>query len=315
VNEKTIATIALRDGGFSSFEETLRETAQWVTLAAAQGAHLAVLPETINLLHRNAGSSPLDEFVVDNWQQTTATLCEAATRAKIALVLPLLVRDAGVLANRFYIVSNDGASLGFYQKRVPTPDEEAHGVKAGNSLPIMWDGLRVGGGICIDVYYPHASFDPQIEQGADLFVIPSFTPAGCALDYCAVNYGVPFVLAYSPWSRILDRDGTELAAGGYRSETLRFGFGSPIQLATINFDAVTLFADHNQERILEIERHYGALVRIRFDQANCIFTLESRSADLSVDEVMRQFGLVSRRDYLRQRDPAVGKAKSNSKQL
>ena len=83
------------------------------------------------------------------------------------------------------------------------------------------------------------------------------------------------------------------------------GFGSPVLLATINFDAVTLFADHNQEKMRDVARHYGRDVRIRFNQHNCLFTLESRSADLSVDEVMRQFGLVSRRDYFAQNDPGA----------
>jgi len=129
-----------------------------------------------------------------------------------------------------------------------------------------------------------------------------------------VTYGVPFVLAYSPWSRILDRDGTELAAGGYRSETLRAGFGSPVLLATINFDAVTLFADHNQEKMRDVTRHYGRDVRIRFDQHNCLFTLESRSANLSVDEVMRQFGLVSRRDHFAQNGPGAHKRERLAKQ-
>ena len=161
------------------------------------------------------------------------------------------------------------------------------------------------------MYYPQAVFDPQIESGADLFVIPSFTPAGFMLDYCALVYGVPFVLAYSPWSRILDRDGTELAAGGYRSETLRFGFGSPVLLATVNFDAVTLFADRNQEKMNDVARHYGGDVRIRFDQPNCLFTLESRSADISVDEVMRQFGLISRRDYFAEHRPGALKRASS----
>jgi hypothetical protein len=312
VNEKTIATIALRDGGFANFQETLQEVKRWLELAAAQGANLAVLPETINLLHRNDSSTPLDEFAFEDWQQATAVLCETAAQSKISLVLPVLVRDSGILANRFYILSSDGTPLGFYQKRVPAPGEQASGVEAGSSLPINWEGLRVGGGICIDVYYPHAAFDPQIESGADLFVIPSLTPAGCLLDYCAVNYCVPFVLAYSPWSRILDRDGTELAAGGYRSETLRFGFGSPVLLATVNFDAVTLFADHNQEKMLDVARHYGQQVRIRFNQANCLFTLESRSADISVDQVMQQFGLVSRRDYLAQRDPGASRCASQT---
>ncbi len=303
MNEKTIATIAFRDGGFSSLNETLQEAAGWLELAAAQGAQLAVLPETINLLHRNNASAPVEEFALEDWRQATSLLCETAVRSKIALVLPLLVRDNGVLANRFYLLSKDGDSLGFYQKRAPAPGERSSGVEAGCTLPISWEGLKVGGAICVDVYYPHAVFEPQMESGADFFVIPSFTPAGALLDSCALTFGVPFVLAYSPWSRILDRDGTELAAGGYRSETLRFGFGSPVHLATVNFDAVTLFADGNQERMRDIERRYGRDVRIRFNQHNCLFKLESRSADLSVDEVMRQFGLVSRRDYFAQNDP------------
>jgi len=309
VNEKTIATIALRDGGFANLQETLREAARWVEVAATQGVHLAVLPETINLLHLKDASTPLEEFALEDWQRATAFLCETAARSKISLVLPLLVRDKGVLANRFHVLSSDGALLGHYQKRVPAPGEEASGVESGNTSPIRWEGLTIGGAICFDVYYPQVVFDPQIESGVDLFVIPSLTPAGSLLDYCALIYGVPFVLAYSPWSRILDRDGTELAAGGYRSETLRFGFGLPILQAAINFDAVTLFADHNQEKMRDVARHYGRDVRIRFNQPNCLFTLESRSADLSVNDVMRQFGLVSRRDYFARHDPCALKAR------
>jgi hypothetical protein len=313
VNEKTIATIALKDEGFANLEGTLREAARWLELAAAQGAQLAVLPETINLLHRKNASVPLEEFALEDWRQATAVLCETAIRSKISLILPLLVRDNGILANRFYLLSSDGTSLGYYQKRAPASGERASGVASGNSDPIRWEGLRIGGAICVDVFYPKVVFDPQAETGADLFVIPSFTPAGSLLDSWAVIYGVPFVLAYSPWSRILDRDGTELAAGGYRSETLRAGFGSPVLLATINFDAVTLFADHNQEKMRDVARHYGRDVRIRFNQHNCLFTLESRSADLSVDEVMRQFGLVSQWDHFAQNAPGDPKRASLAK--
>ena len=313
MNEKTIATIALRDGGFANLDETLREAACWLELAAAQGVHLAVLPETINLLHRKNASAPLGDFALEDWRQATAVLCDTAARLKISLVLPLIVRDNGVLANRFYVLSSEGDSLGYYQKRAPASGERADGFASGNTNPVRWEGLRIGGAICVDVFYPQAVFDPQMESGADLFVIPSFTPAGFVLDSCAVTYGVPFVLAYSPWSRILDRDGMELAAGGYRSETLRAGFGSPVLLATINFDAVSLFADHNQEKIRDVARHYGRDVRIRFNQHNCLFMLESRSADLSVDDVMRQFGLVSRRDHFAQNAPGAPKRSSLSK--
>lgn len=307
MNEKTIAAIALRDGACATLQETLAEAALWAEFAAAHGADLAVLPETINLLHRKDDVAPLEEFALENWRDASAVLCETAARSKIALVLPLLVREGGVLANRFYVMSRDGALLGSYHKRVPAVGERTSGVAPGHSLPIEWEGLRIGGAICIDLYYPQAVFDDQIEAGADFFVIPSFTPGGSLLDSCALTCGVPVVLAYSPWSRILDRDGTELAAGGYRSETLRAGFGSPVLQATINFDAVTLFADFNQDKMREVARRYGRDVRIRFNQHNCIFTLESRSHDLHVADVMRQFGLVSRRDYLAQLDPRAGR--------
>lgn len=297
MNEKTIATIALREDRYSTFQETMLEAAHWLEIAAAQGAQLAVLPETINLLHRKSGSNPVEDFALERWQDDTAMLRDAAAQAKISLVLPLLVRIDGVLSNRFYLLSSDGTSLGYYQKRVPAPGEQALGVEAGNTSPLLWEGLRVGGAICVDVYFPRVVFDPQMEAGADLFVIPSYTPGGTVLDNNALIYGVPFVLAYSPWSRILDRDGKEMAAGGYRSETLRAGFGSPIQVATLNFNSVTLFADHNQDRMRDVQRHYGRKVLVRFDQHNCIFTLESRCADLSVEEVMREFGLISRREY------------------
>ena len=309
MNEKTIATIALRDGGFPDLQAVLREAAHWVEAASLQGADLAVLPETINLLHRAPDAAPqdatpLENFALEDWRTDTALLCEAAARHHISLVLPLLVRDGGNLANRFYLLARDGSELGYYQKRAPATGERLAGVKPATTMPLRWEGLMLGGGICIDVYFPQHVFDPQIDAGADFFILPSMTPAGVVLDSCAVLCGVPFVLAYSPWSRILDRDGKELAAGGYRSETLRAGFGTPIQQATINFNAISLFADVNQEKIVDVQRHYGNKVGVRFDQANCLFFLESRSADLSIHEIMRQFGLVSRRDYFARLDPA-----------
>lgn len=303
MNQKTIATVGLRDAGFADLEAVLREAAHWVEVAAAQGADLAVLPETINLLHGDRRTGALEEFALQDWRTETALLCEAAAKHGISLVLPLLVRDNEELANRFYLLSRDGSELGFYQKRVPAVGERLAGVEPAITHPLRWDGLTLGGAICLDIYFPHHVIEPQIKAGADLIIVPSMTPAGVLLDSYAVSYGVPFVLAYSPWSRILDRDGKELAAGGFRSETLRAGYGTPLQQATINFDAVSLFADFNQEIIKDVQRHYGDKVRVRFDQPNCLFVLESRSADLSISDVMREFGLVSRRDYFAQLDP------------
>lgn len=300
MNEKTVATLALRDNGYDTLEETFADAARLVVSAARQGAELLVLPETINLLHRRPENMPAAECALEDWESATEQLREVAARARVALVLPLLVRENATLANRFYFLDRDGSLLGWYQKRIPSVGEAALGVRPGAPNAIRWEGLSFGGSICVDLYYPQAVFEPQMVNGVDAFLLPSMTPGGSLLEAHAVTFGVPFILAYSPWSRIVDRDGYELAAGGYRSETLRAGFGLPIVQATINFDAVTLFADFNQQKIADVLKHYGAKVRVRFDQPNCTFLVESRSHDLTVAEVMREFGLISRRDYLAQ---------------
>jgi predicted amidohydrolase len=101
VNEKTIAALALRDGEYATLEETFRDATRLVSDAARQGAELLVLPETINLLHRPKEGMTLAECAMEDWQGPTEQLREAAVRARIALVLPLLVRDESGLANRF----------------------------------------------------------------------------------------------------------------------------------------------------------------------------------------------------------------------
>lgn len=303
MNEKTIATVALRDGEYDGLTQTLDECTRLTELAADRGADLVVLPETINLLHRQNHHARLESMALQDWQQTTAQLRERAAAAKVALVLPLLVQDGAGMANRFFFLDREGHLAGQYQKRVPSAGETNEGVLPGTPQLITWEGLKFGCAICIDLYYPEAVLTPQAAAGADAFLIPSMTPGGSLLEAYAVQYGVPIVLAYSPWCRILDRDGRELAAGGYRSETLRAGYSSAIQQATINFDAVTLFADFNQNKLADVQKCYGTRVSVRFDQPNCTFTLESRTPDLTVAEVMREFGLTSRRDYLSQLGP------------
>jgi hypothetical protein len=296
MNEKTIAAIALSNRDYPSLAAKLDEAVKWVEIAAVQGADLAVLPEDLNIYRGDGGDVSLPDMALDNWQRDTARLLETAVRCRIAVTVPVLVREQGRMANRFYLVSKEGAILGHYQKRNVTPGERAAGVEPGHTAPIRWDGLSVGGAICFDTFYQNV-FAQQAGAGVDLFLVPSLTPAGQVLDYYALVYGKPIVLAYPAWSRVIDRDGQELAHGGQRWETLRYGFGSPVVIAAVNFDAVTLFADFNQQRMVDVQRRYGRRVRIRFDQPNCLFYLESRCAELTVDEVMCEFGLISRQQY------------------
>ncbi len=303
MDKRILAAISLNNHDFPSLQAKLSEAVKWVELAAGSGAALAVLPECLNKYRGDGPGNPralsFAEMGIEDWQRDCAMLIDAARRCRIALTIPIIRRQGDSLVNCFLLISKTGELLGEYHKRFPTPAELHSGIRPGRTPLIEWEGLQIGGAICFDTLFPEV-FRDQAEQGADLFLVPSFWPGGSNLDFYAMEYSCPIVLAYPAWSRILDADGQELAAGGYRWETLRFGFGSPLVLATVNFDQAVLFGNHNQEQMVEVQRAYGKQVGIRFNQANVTFKIESLSAEVRIEEVIRRFGLIVRRQYLNQ---------------
>jgi len=313
---RRVAAISLSYRDYDSFPQKLDEACRWVSLAAAQGAHLAVLPEAINNFRGdgpgNTRRMTAAEMALDDWQAACSTLLECAAEHRIALALPVLLREGGRILNCFYLVSADGAVLGRYVKMYPTAGELAEGVAPGDwARPVQWGDVRVGGAICFDMNFREV-FERQRAAGAELFVCPSLFPGGSQVNYFAAATQRPVVVAYPAWSRIIDRLGREVAAGGYRHETLRFGFGAPVYTADINLDGAVFHFDRNQEKIEEIMRRYGRDVAVAFDQDNVRFSVESLSPRFSVRDVIEEFDLQPIDEYLRESRRAADEQRGHS---
>lgn len=296
----TAVSVAALTHDFDSLESKLEHVAKLFEAAVDAGSDLVVFPEALNHFCGNYPNAKTQmhfaETALENWTRPFAKLIALAQNRHTAVVLPVVVRDSGTVANRFYFVDRNGEIKGHYQKSIPTPTELSQGVAPGHSPPIEWEGIRIGGAICFDVYHP-AVFERQAAAGAELFLVPSFTAGGIHLNYYAIEYSTPIVLAYPQWSRIIDMDGIEISQGGFRNETLGFGYGPPMISATINFNRIALFADHNQTRINDVLARYRSRVRVSFNQPNALFVLESRDVDLDIREVAREFDLIPRREY------------------
>jgi predicted amidohydrolase len=300
MHEKIIAAIALNNKDYPSFAAKLEEAVRWTTFAAKQGADLVVLPETLNLYAGDGDpeAMSMQKAALDDWQSQTRVLFDCARRNSVALTIPLVIRENGSLVNCFFVIARDGSILGRYEKKCPTPSELKEGVRRGQGGLIEWEGIRLGGAICFDCYFPEV-FTQQADAGAQLFLIPSLTPGGSYLTHYAMSLGVPIALAYPAYSRIIDLDGRELAGGGYRHETLRFGFGSPVVLAQLNFERAVFYAHHNQEKIVAIQEAYGSAVSVSFNQENCLFVIASQSNDLKINDIIQRFDLIRQRDFFR----------------
>jgi predicted amidohydrolase len=313
MNEKHIAAIALSNDAFPSFRAKLDDALRWLEIAAGMGCDLAVLPETLNH-YQGDGITAAAKLSVrdvampeDQWQAQCKSLIGAASALNIAVTLPLLIQERdGSLRNCFFLISRTGQTLGCYTKSFVTASELQNGTlpapgMAPNQPPqplIPWEGLTVGGAICFDTQFPEV-FSQQAGRGAQLFLCPSLWPGGSQLNYHAFEHSTPIVLAYPAWSRIIDITGQDIAAGGQRWETLRFGFGSPVVAARINFDRALFHADGNQQKMVTIQRDLGPRVAITFDQPNCTFAVESRCPELSIADIITRYELVERKTYLR----------------
>lgn len=300
MNVKRIAAIALSMRDFPSLAAKVDEAARWLEHAAGLGADLVVFPEEINKYRGDGPGNPLalpiEEAALDSFEPV-ARLLELAQRLRVALALPLLLREGGHYLNEFHVFSREGLRLGAYRKICPTPGELEAGVLRGSfEQPLIpWEGLQIGGALCFDSHFEEV-FARQAERGANLFLMPSLWPGGRQLEWFALRYGAPIVLAYPAWSRILDLDGRECAGRGYREETLRFGFGSPIAIADLNFDRCLVY---DSKPWVDIERKYGRKVQVTFDQVNVLVSIESLSDEITVAEICREFGIEPYPAYLR----------------
>jgi len=304
MNVKRIATIALSYRDYESFGEKLEEACRWVSLAGRLGAELAVLPEMLNFWRGDGPNNPnmltTAEMALDDWQAECKPLLDCALEHEIAVTVPVMIRHGEGCLNCFYLVSRTGEVLGRYAKTYPTQGEQKDGVAGGGAQGLIdWDGLKVGGAICFDLNFRDL-FERQAAAGADLFLCPSLFPGGRQVNSYALSFQTPVVIAYPAWSRIIDILGRDIVAGGYRHETLRFGFGVPVYTADVNFDKQVFHFDLNQTKIEDILRRYGSEVAIDFDQDECCFALESLSPDLTVKRIVAEFELRPRGKHLRE---------------
>jgi predicted amidohydrolase len=155
--------------------------------AAAQGAQLAVLPETFIPLYPSnrwakgaAGFSGWDELWERLHEESVEVpgpqideLVAACRRLKLHAVVPVNERDGGSLYNAA-VTLGPGGLLHKHRKLMPTQQERLfHGIGAGTDLqPVDTDIGRIGGLICWENRMPLARW--AVYQGApQIWVAPT----------------------------------------------------------------------------------------------------------------------------------------------
>lgn len=272
-------------------------------LAAAFDPDVVCFPE--QLLHRWV---PKGDDRLEQAQPVPGPATDAVGRVARNLDayvwLPMTEWDGTDYYNAVVLVGRDGDVVGTYRKLRPTAGEISSGLSPGERVPV-WETEfgRFGAVICFDLMYPELGVELSRKR-TDVTFFPSHLQGEQRIAHWARDYGFHIVKSTPKLASMTDPTGAEFARnqavweGHEPVEELEAGGEVRFAFAEVNTDWRTFTRIRsNRKAVEEIQREYPGVV-YHDASTNSTFALESRSPDVTVDDVEAEFDLVSYRDYL-----------------
>lgn len=216
------------------------------------------------------------------------------------------IDDDGRLRNSTQLIGTDGGVVGAYDKNYLTiPEHGNRGVAYGEQMQVIESDIgRVAPVICFDLNFEDGLAE-LAAQRPEIVLFSSAYHGGFMQQYWAYTCRSWFVGSVHPPnpSAVISPVGEVVASSTnyYAEVTTR-----------INLDYAVVHIDENGTKFGDIKRKYGRKVGIH-DPGQVGFVLvTAESEDLTVAEVMSEFGLVDIDDYFRrslaQRDAVLAAA-------
>lgn len=268
--------------------ENLKHGLGMLDAAGRQRPDLAVLPETFM-----AAGLPSD--AIRSVAETIPgpafdAVADCARRYAMNVVAGFFVSERDRLSNVAALIDRSGRLIGLYSKTHPTEGEIDGGVTPGAGACVFDTDIgRIGLAICFDINWPSLWSDMK-REGAELVCWISAYEGGLPLQAQASLHEVPIVTSVWPYhARIIDRTGRIVAQSSRWSR---------LAIHRLSLDKRVFHTDQQAHLLLTIQSRYGDRVRVESFTEEHIFTIESLSPDLEVEEVVREFALVEFKAYL-----------------
>jgi len=286
----TVSQAELRRESNDLVDETMMRLNQ----AASFQPDIACLPE----LFANRPPEPVPGPV-------TERLAAWAREHSSYVLFGLKTRTGNRVHNSAILLDRKGQIRGEYAKMHPTEDELADGTIPGKVEPVLFEtdfGL-IGVQICFDVNW-WDTWKRLKQKGAKIVFFPSAYPAArqiAALALMNQYYVVSSAMRGS--SRIYDVSGEVLASSGKYQQWA----GAELPIGKRLFET-----DYHVEKVREIQRKYGPRVEIVWFHDDSWFTLASLDADVTVEDIISEFGLTPLDDYRVRAAAAINKARTDA---
>ncbi len=232
----------------------------------------------------------------------TGRFADYARSHSCYVICPTYTKESGRVYNSAVLIDRAGNIAGEYRKIHPTAGEVAAGIAPGTlDAPVFdTDFGRIGMQICFDMEWSDG-WTVLADKGAEIVFWPSAYAGGVMVNTRAYMHRYAMVSStQKDTSKICDIDGAELA---------RTGRWNAWAFAEVNLEKAFLHTWPHVSRFDEIIDAYGAKVRITNHHEEEWSIIESRSPEVKVAGILREFDLMDMDEHLARAERAQDRAR------
>lgn len=249
------------------------------------------LPEVFPVANLKEGRPPLSEVAEEPLGPISQPFADFARRHHCNVICPIHTRHEGRFYNAAVVIDRQGRYVGEYRKINPTDGELRKGITPGPLDPPVFklDFGTIGVQICFDVNW-HENWTRLRRKGAEIVFWPSAFAGGQMLNGLAwINkFHIVSSTRIQP-SKIVDALGDDIVSTG------RFGRWL---CCPVNLDTAVIQGWENIRLLDKVRAKYGRKVNVKTKHAEAWAALEGRSADVSVPEILKEFGIKTSNEML-----------------
>ena len=235
---------------------------------------------------------PLDECAEEQSGSIIEVFSNFARRHHCYVICSTYTKEAGRYYNSAVLLDRDGDYVGEYRKINPTDGELELGITPGPVDPPVFetDFGTIGMQICYDVNW-YENWTRLSRKGAEIVFWPSAFGGGMMLNSLAWmnKYYVVTSTRNEHPTKIVDPLGKDIACTG------RAGYWV---CAPVNLDIAVVQSAPYIKKFRDIQKKYGRRFRFRVLHVEALATIEGRSGDVSVAEVLEEFEIPTSKEKL-----------------
>lgn len=289
--EVAIVTVSQDGLRASTPEQMVKKMLGRCEQAAHQRPDLVCLPEVFPFANLEGGRPSLESVAAPPLCPLTRPVSEFAKQHQCYVVCPTYTVHNGRYFNTAVLFDRSGGVAGEYHKIRLTPTEVEKGLTPGPEEPPVFqaDFGTVACQICFDIEWLDG-WKRLSRSGAEIVVWPSAFAGGRMIGMmAALNRYVVVSSTRKDASQVCDVDGTQLATTSRWNDWV---------MATVNLEKAFLHTWPFVQRFPDVLAKYGDAVRIKTHADEEWSIIESRSADLRIQDVLDEFDLQPINAYL-----------------